>query len=411
MADRGVVDGFCDAGFAGVRRAFEDNFVDHGEVGAAVTVIVRGETVVDLWGGWADAEQRVPWSADTLVNAYSVGKAFLALLALREVEAGRIGLDDPVAAHWPAFAAAGKGATTVRHALAHRAGVPAIREPLVDDDLWDFDRMCDAVAATAPWWEPGERHAYHTNTYGHLVGGLLRHATGDLPGTLLARVAGPLDADVHWGLADADLARCARVVWAGPEPDRPDEPDRSGGGDRSDGRASATPDADADDEARMVLLGYVNPPGYSSIGVVNSEAWRRAQIPSTNGHMSARGIARMYAAIADGRLLDPGLLAEAVRPQSQGPCPVLGQDVTFGLGFQPWTAARPFGRTPAGFGHYGTGGSLGYADPSLGVAFGYVMNHVVPRWQSPRNRALVDAVHAALAGAGGAGGAGGTGSR
>jgi CubicO group peptidase (beta-lactamase class C family) len=386
MADRGVIDGFCDPAFADVRRAFEDNFVAHGEIGAAVTVMVHGETVVDLWGGWADSEQRIPWSADTLVNAYSVGKAFLALLTLREVEAGRLGLDDPIARHWPAFAAAGKASVTVRHALCHRAGVPAIRESLTNEDLWDFDRMCDALAATAPWWEPGERHAYHTNTYGHLVGGLLRHVTGELPGTLLERIAGPLDADVHWGLAGADLARCARVEWAGPAPTG------------ADGGTGPTPDADLDNEARMVLLGYVNPPGYSSIGVVNSEAWRRAQVPSTNGHMSARGIARMYAAIVDGRVLGPELLAEAVRPQSQGPCPVLAQDVTFGLGFQPWTAARPFGRTPAGFGHYGTGGSLGYADPSLGVAFGYVMNHVVPRWKSPRNRALVDAVHAAVGG-------------
>ena len=96
------------------------------------------------------------------------------------------------------------------------------------------------------------------------------------------------------------------------------------------------------------------------------------------------------------RLLSPELLAEAVRPQSVGPCPNLGQDVTFGLGFQPWTPARPFGRTPAGFGHFGTGGSLGFADPSVGLAFGYAMNHVIPRWQSPRNRALVDATYGAL---------------
>jgi CubicO group peptidase (beta-lactamase class C family) len=85
-----------------------------------------------------------------------------------------------------------------------------------------------------------------------------------------------------------------------------------------------------------------------------------------------------------------------VRPQSTGPCPTLGQHVTFGLGFQPWTPARPFGRTPAGFGHFGTGGSLGFADPSVGLAFGYTMNHVIPRWQSPRNRALVDAVYGAM---------------
>jgi CubicO group peptidase (beta-lactamase class C family) len=337
-----VVEGWCDPAFVAVRRAFEANFRDHGEVGAAVHVMVHGETVVDLWGGWADPDEQAPWAADTLVNAYSVGKGFLALLALREVAAGRLALDDRVADHWPAFGAAGKERATVRHALTHRAAVPAIREPLTDDHLWDFDRMCAAVAATEPWWTPGERHAYHTNTYGHLVGGLLRQVTGELPGTLLDRIAAPLDADVHWGLSDHDLARCASVVWAGPaaSPSRP--PGRDHHVDHADH------DHDVGDP-EMVMLGYVNPPGYSSMGVVNSTAWRRAQVPSTNGHMSARGIARLYAAIVDGRLLDGDLLAEAVRPQSNGPCPVLRQDVTFGLGFQPWTPKRPFGRTPAGF--------------------------------------------------------------
>lgn len=400
-----MIEGSCDPAFADVRRAFEANFRDHGEVGAAVHVMIRGEPVVDLWGGWADPVGQVPWAADTLVNAYSVGKAFVALLALREVAAGRLGLDDPVADHWPAFGEAGKERATVRHALTHRAGVPAVREPLADDDLWDFDRMCAAVAGTEAWWTPGERHAYHTNTYGHLIGGLLRQLTGELPGTLLDRVARPLDADVHWGLAGADLARCADVVWAGPTP--PSRPTLPSGDHVAPDAPNAphTPDVDAvDDDTAMVLLGYVNPPGYSSMGVVNSTAWRRAQVPSTNGHMSARGVARMYSGIVDGRLLEPDLLAEAVRPQSTGPCPVLQQDVTFGLGVQPWTPKRPFGRTPAGFGHYGTGGSLGYGDPSLGLAFGYVMNHVIPRWQSPRNRALVDAVHASLDASLGSGG-------
>ena len=150
----------------------------------------------------------------------------------------------------------------------------------------------------------------------------------------------------------------------------------------------------------MTMLGYVNPPGYSSMGVVNTRGWRQAQVPSTNGHASARGVAAVYRALLDGAVLSADLLAEATRPQSSGWCPTLGQHVTFGLGFQPWTEARPVGRTPGSFGHFGTGGSLGFADPSRQLAFGYVMNHVIPRWQSPRNRALVDAVYRACAGVG-----------
>ena len=378
------IDGRCEPAFAAVREAFARNFAEHAELGAACTVVVDGEIVVDLWGGWADQDRTRPWARDTLVNSYSVGKPIVSLLALRLVDAGTVSLDDPVARHWPAFGANGKEGATVRHALCHRAGVPAIREPLTDDDLVDFDRMRSALAATAPWWTPGERHAYHTNTFGHLVGGLVREVTGRTPGAVLRELARDElgGADVHFGLVDdADEARCADVHWDGPT--------SLGPADRDALEALS-------EERRMSLLGYANPPGYSSMGIVNTSAWRRAEVPSTNGHMSARGVARFYDALLGGRVLAPDLLAEATRPQSTGWCPNLGQFVTFGLGFQPWTPERPIGRTPAGFGHFGTGGSLGFADPSVGVAFGYVMNHVIPRWQSPRNRALVDATYAAL---------------
>jgi CubicO group peptidase (beta-lactamase class C family) len=147
----------------------------------------------------------------------------------------------------------------------------------------------------------------------------------------------------------------------------------------------------------MEMTSYVNPPGFSSMGVVNTPRWRAAEIPSTNGHGTAQGVARIYAALLEpGRLLSPALLDEATRPQSTGDCPILHAEMSFGLGFQPTTEARPCGPNPRSYGHFGTGGSLGFADPDAGVAFGYVMNHVIPRWQSTRNRALVDAVYASL---------------
>ena len=373
------IDGHCDAAFSAVGDAFAGNFAERGEVGAAVTVIVDGHVVVELTGGWADADGVRPWQASTLVNFYSVGKAFIALLVLQLVDAGLIGLDDPIASVWPEFGVAGKQAATIRHALCHRAGVPAIREPLTNDDLWNWERMTTALAATEAWWEPGTRHAYHTNTYGHLLGEIVRRTTGDMPGTRLRGLADPLGADVHWGVADDEQHRCADVIWA---------------------PANELPDVDfatLSGEPLMLALGYFNPPGYSSRGVVNTAPWRRAQVPSTNGHGSATGVARVYAALLEpGRLLSPDLLAEATRSQSEGYCPVLGEETTFGLGFKPTVPRRPFGPNPNSFGHFGTGGSLGFADPTAGVAFGYVMNHVIPRWQSTRNRALIDAVYESL---------------
>ncbi|HEY5109967.1 MAG TPA: serine hydrolase domain-containing protein [Acidimicrobiales bacterium] len=373
------VSGRCDGKFSPVRDAFAANFVEQGEVGAAVAVFVDGDLVVDLVGGWTDAGRTREWAPDTLVDVYSVGKALVALLLLQLVDDGRLGLDDPVASLWPEFASGGKEGATVRHALCHRAGVPAIRRPMTNEDLWDWETMASALAATDAWWEPGTRHAYHTNTYGHLVGELVRRASGDLPGTRLAQLTAPLGADVWCGLPSAEQTRCAEVIWA--LGDAPPTVDFSG--------------LTGDD--LMVQLGYFNPPGYSSMGVVNTPEWRTCQVPSTNTHATATGVARIYRALLEpGRLLSPALLAEATSPQSVGFCPVLGEEVTFGLGFKPTTPRRPFGPNPSAFGHFGTGGAVGFADPDAGVAFGYAMNHVIPRWQSRRNRSLVDALYGCL---------------
>lgn len=377
------VGGTCAPGFERVAAAFRDNFSDRGEVGAAVHVRVGGEVVVDLVGGFADAARTRPWRHDTVVDVYSVGKAILSLLALRLVDDGTLRLDGTIAEVWPEFAAGGKDGATVEHALTHRAGVPAIREVLTDEDLFDWERMCQAVAATSAWSEPGERLVYHTNTFGHLVGELVRRAGGHAPGEALQRLTAPLGADLWFGVPAAEQHRCAEVVWA---PARP------------------IPVVDLhqvvdglDGDVLMNVLAHLNPPGYSSVGVVNTPRWRASQIGSTSGHGSAEGVARIYDALLQpSRLLSPDLLAFATTPRAEGHCPILDDDVTYGLGFQPTTARRPLGPNGRSFGHFGTGGALGFADPDAHVAFGYVMNHVVPRWQSARNRALVDAVYDSL---------------
>jgi len=379
-------------GFEPVREAFVANFDERGEVGAAVCARVRGEIVVDLWGGWADEERTRPWRDDTLVNVYSVGKAVVAALVLQLVDEGRLGLDTPIAEVWPEFAAGGKAGATVAHALSHQASVPAIREPMTDADLGDWDRMAAAVAATDAWFEPGSRLIYHTNTYGHLVGELVHRVTGALPGERLRTVVDargherPVD---YWiGVPVAEQARCADVVWA-PR------------GSTTEGALGAAVDPAAlTGDALLLWLAYFNPPGYSSVGVVNTPEWRSAQVPSTNAHASARGVCDLYAALlgdVDGDpLVSPALLADATRPWVSGECPVLGEVGTFGLGFVPTNPRRSFFPNPRSFGHFGTGGAVGCADPDAGIALGYVMNHVIPRWQSSRNRALLDTLASCL---------------
>ena len=373
------ISGTCEGRFAAVREEFARNFADRGEVGAGVCALIDGRVVVDLVGGWADEERRHPWQPDTLVNFYSAGKPIVALLALQLVDAGLIDLDDPITSVWPEFAAGGKGAATLRHALCHRAGVPALSEPLTNADLWNWERMAAAVANADPWWEPGTRHAYHTNTYGHLIGEIVRRVGGEPCGRRLRALADPVGADVWFGVPRAEQHRCASVIFVTAPPQR----------DHSF--------ADLSGDALMAMLSYFNPPGYASMGVVNTAAWRSAEVPSTNGHGTAGGIARLYGELLEpGRLLSTELLAEATAPQSEGYCPILGEEVTFGLGFKPTVPRRPFGPNPRSFGHFGTGGAVGFADPDARVAFGYVMNHVIPRWQSSRNRALIDALYRSL---------------
>lgn len=365
------IGGFSDPAFAAVREAFERNFVEHGEVGAAVCVMVDGRSVVDLWGGWVDDERSRQWGPDTLVDVFSIGKGVAATVLLRVLDP-----DTRVADVWPEFAAAGKEAVTVRQVLSHQAGLPAVREPLPDAAIYDQATMAAALAAQEPWWEPGTAHGYHVNTFGFLVAELVRRVDGRTLGAVLRDdIAGPLGADVHIGLRATEHPRVATFLWP----------------------SGADPGAAYAHDA-MLQKTYANPRGISGAGVVNTPEWRSAEMPSTNGHGSARGVARFYAPLAagGGAVLPADVLAAAVEEQVHGPDRVLGRVSRFGLGFQLPQAERPIGPHAGAFGHFGAGGSLGFADPESRLSFGYVMNTMGPRWQNPRNRALLDALASSL---------------
>jgi CubicO group peptidase (beta-lactamase class C family) len=379
-----MIAGSCDVRFEPVRTAFAANFDSLGETGAAICVTADGRPVVDLWGGWTNAAKSAAWQPDTLVNFFSVGKGLLAALAAWCAGAGLLDCDQPVARYWPEFGAAGKDAVTVRQLLSHQAGVPAIGRRLPPGAMLDWDLMTGAIAGQAPWWKPGTAHGYHVNTFGFAVGELLRRVSGRTVGALVrAQIAGPIGADVHIGLLASEHYRVADFEWPGAVPDETDRADLAGG-------------------RLMEHNAYFNPGGLSGAGVVNTASWRTAEIPATNGHGTARGIARVYAALAAGGTLDgvgivdEGALADATAEQVYGPDLILHRPSRFGLGFQLTQAERPMGRGPAAFGHFGAGGSLGFCDPEAGLAIAYVTSQMGPRWQNPRNRALIDALYACL---------------
>jgi CubicO group peptidase (beta-lactamase class C family) len=379
-----VVGGWCDPAFGLLREEFAMNFSARAELGAAVCVSVRGAVVANLWGGWRDVSRQQPWTADTLVNVFSVGKGLLAACVARLTGQGLIDPDERVARYWPEFAAAGKADVTVRQLMSHQAGVPAIRQPLAAGSALDWSLMTRLLAEQEPWWPPGSGHGYHVNTFGFAVGELIRRVTGMTPGTLLQReLAGPLAADVHIGLAASQHGRVGEFLWGQAAPD-----------------ASAPPVPAVDSD--MAMRAYANPPDFSGQGVVNTAAWRSAEIPSANAHASAAGVTRFYAALADGgaldgyRVVDTSALAAAAEEQVYGDDLLLRRPSRFGLGFQLTHPERPLGGGPRCFGHFGAGGSVGFCDPDAGLAFGYVTSQMGPRWRNPRNRALMDACYACL---------------
>jgi CubicO group peptidase (beta-lactamase class C family) len=359
------IHGECAPRFAKVREAFEANFAAGREVGASFAVVLRGEPVVDLWGGFADAARSRPWERDTIVNVFSTTKAMAALCAHLLADRGRLDLDAPVAKLWPEFAAAGKHALPVRWLLSHQAGLAALRAPLASEALFDWERMTRALAAEAPWWEPGTRSGYHAMTFGFLVGEVVRRAGGRSLGALFREeVAGPLGADFHIGLPAREDARVAELVPPGAE------------------EVAAAGQAAAVDPASLLGKVMGNPP--LAPALANTLPWRRAEIPAANGHGNARSVARVMAALAGGgaldgvRLLREAALERAISEQCSGPDLVLPIPMRWGLGFMLTQPQLPLGPNPRAFGHGGWGGSLGIADPDAELSWAYVMNKMSP---------------------------------
>lgn len=386
-AHEAQVHGHCDARFAAVREAFEENFRERGELGASVAVTVGGETVVDLWGGWADPARTRPWERDTLVNVWSTTKGPVALCAHILADRGLLDFDRPVAAYWPEFAAAGKEGVLVRHLLSHRAGLSGLREPHTLAQLYDWELTTERLAATEPWWEPGTRSGYHALTYGFLVGELVRRVSGLRPGAFLEReVTGPLGIDFTVGLPEKESGRVAELV----------HPRAAGSDERAVFSRQLPPAA---------LAALANPP--VGAAEANTPEWRAAEIPAANGHGTARAVAALYGVFAGrgfygGRRILSAQAAERVR-EGQGRC----RDLVLGAGFESETEiglglwlsgpGGSYGPNPRAFGHDGFGGSCGLADPEAGISLGYAMNRMGPRIaDDPRKRALVEALYSAV---------------
>ncbi len=389
------VQGTVAAGWEPVRDAFLRNFEQRGERGAAVAVHRDGVKVVDLWAGTksADGEEQAGqdlWAHDTAQVVRSATKGVAAAVPLLLHQRGLLDLDAPVAAYWPDFKAAGKDRVTVRQLLAHRAGVPVLDRPLTLAEATDLPTATAAIAAQAPSWEPGTGHGYHAHTFSWLLSGLVHQVTGRTIGSWVAEeITGPLGLDLWIGLPDAQAHRVGRL---GPV----EEIDPPGGGAlRLRPKRSVSEAYENPDSLTRRAFGAIDPKPDE-----NDPAYRAAELPGSAGVATARALAGFYAATLGpvngaARLFTPDTLALAGAEESAGPDRVLLVGTRFGLGHMLHGPASPL-LGPSSFGHPGRGGSLGFADPDSGIAFGYVTNGMRKTVTAdPRAQALVRAVRAA----------------
>lgn len=387
------VQGYCHEQFLQLRRAFEANFVESGEVGASLAVEIDGQRVVDLWGGTAAPETGMPWSKDTLGIVFSNTKPATALCAHRLAEQGLLDLDKPVAHYWPAFGDSQRRDMTVAMLLDHSAGMPAITEKLPRDAAFDWDCMVSFLEKQEPLWQPGTRVGYHGLTFGWLVGEVVRRVSGLSLGSFFQKeIAGPLGLDFWIGLPESEEPRVATIIPAAP----------------SDTPRNAFEAALRDPQSISARY-FVNTGGWRPAGF-NSRAGHAAEIGAANGITNARSLARLYGTLAMGgnrdglHLLGERALRRATRITSATHLDAcLLVPTRFAAGFMRSMDNRALGLDSAAigdcaYGHVGAGGSVAFANPEHRMGFAYTMNRMGPGvLLNERAERLISAAYATLA--------------
>jgi CubicO group peptidase (beta-lactamase class C family) len=370
------ISGFVAPRYGAVKDAFAANFAESEEVGARFSLVEAGETVVDLWGGHMDRARSRPFTETTLTPIFSTTKALAALMVARLVDQGRLTYDQRVAEVWPEFGQAGKETITVEEALSHQAGLSGVPDEM-DPALWfDWEAICARIAATAPIWPPRSASGYGPSTMGYIAGEIFRRIDGRMIGRALAEdIAGPSSLDIWIGLPDAEHERCADMI-------RPKGLPKFG---------------EVNDATRAAFL-----TPWSAAGGRGQAEWRRAELPSANGHATALALARLTGALADGGWLDgemilsPAVIAEAARERIRGQDLVLPYVVAWGAGFLRNDPVGIWGPGRETFGHAGWGGSCAFVDPERRLGGAYVMNRQSAELiGDARSRRLIEAAYAA----------------
>jgi CubicO group peptidase (beta-lactamase class C family) len=372
LGDGRSLRGFVDSGYGPLVDAFKANYMLRDDLGSACTVYAGGRRVVELWGGIADRRTGCPWNRDSAAVMFSCSKGVLAVCVYRLVEDGLVDLDAPIAQYWPAFGDRGKAAITVRDAMSHRAGLPALDIDLRRDEVLAWDPVIRAIEAQGPLHAPRDGHVYHGLTYGWIVGEVIRRITGLLPGRFFRAAIGDILGLRTW----IGVPQAARSTVAWMEPPLPDE-------DSAAAREAARLAQDNITIARSMSMGRAFVfPAEDGFVTFNDPDIQAAEVPGANGISTAESLARMYAACVgplDGtRLLSERSIGDALRVRSAGPqrSGMPDDGARWGTGFQ---LSSPPGQPmlgPASFGHAGAGGQLGFADAAREIGFAYLSNQM-----------------------------------
>jgi CubicO group peptidase (beta-lactamase class C family) len=367
-----LIEGSVSRGFEPVREAFIENFTLRGERGAACCVYRYGEKVVDLWGGVRDPESGDPWSADTMVIVHSTTKGLSAMAMALAHSRGWLDYDELVCTYWPEFAQAGKERITVRQLLAHQAGLFGFAEKVDREVVADLDRLAEIMARQRPAWAPGERQAYHAISLGFYESELIRRV--DPHHRSLGRffddeIAKPLGLDFYIGTPESiPDDRFAPLkppsLWK---------------------RLTGLPFRlvlAAMNRRSVLYRSLIANPGTGFYVDPRGVIVRNVEAPSGGGVGSARAIAKAYGVFANGGD-ELGLRPETLEELRAPAVPsrhgffdeCLRGSAKFSLGFMKPSDTVPFGHAEA-FGAPGAGGSMGYADPEVGIGYGYVTNRM-----------------------------------
>jgi CubicO group peptidase (beta-lactamase class C family) len=371
------MNGQCEEKFESVKKLFEVLHNSNREKGSSFAVYKDGEPIIDLWSGYADADEKKIWERNTLATVWSTTKGVAAITCALAVERGLLDYKKKVSDYWPEFGVNGKEDITVEMLLSHQAGICGAQTNEVND-FYDQELMASKLASMTPIWEPGTASGYHSMTFGWLTSELIKRVTGKTLGTYFREeIANERDIDFYIGLPQSEEYRTAEMIPFSREENKQNNGEQPNEAQKASGS------------------------GPNLLKTQNTRSWREAEIPSANGQGSACGLAKLYSLVVPSdpalKILQDDTVSEMTRSRIEGRDMVLGVVTRWGAGFVMNMHKVIYGPVERSFGHSGFGGSCAFGDPENKLGISYVMNQMKNNFAADgRSVALIDETYKCL---------------